>query len=150
MKQDEMQRLEDRHLAGANAHDAATIGAAWHEAGYYQSMPLGVRLEGRQAVLAYYAASFTTFPDFAVTIEGTAFGEEVLAEWGYFEATMTGPFLGVAPTGRRVRVPIAAIISFRDGQIEGEKSFFDLADLCAQAGVDIQAVLASAKQLRPT
>lgn len=149
MQPADMQRLEDAHLAGAQAHDTEAIGAVWHEAGFYESMALGLRFARRQAVTAYYTAVFTTFPDFFVTIDGTAYGNDTLAEWGHWEGTMNGAFFGIPPTGRNVRVPLAAIISFRDGKIEGERNFFDLATLCDQAGVDLQAALTVARELRP-
>src|SRR5215216_3290707 len=66
----------------------------------------------RQALAGYLSA----FPDFHLTIEAVlALDGELLAR---LRATGThqGPFLGLAPTGRRVRVTAFAAWRLRDGR----------------------------------
>ena len=42
---------------------------------------------------------------------------------------------GVPPTGRRVEIPLVAIVTFRDGRIESEHVYWDQASVLAQLGL---------------
>jgi carboxymethylenebutenolidase len=42
---------------------------------------------------------------------------------------------GIAPTGRRVEIPIVAVIAFRDGKVESEHIYWDQASVLAQIGL---------------
>ena len=86
-------------------------------------------------------------PDGELAIEGEAFGDGVLVHWGTFNATLTGEFMGLPPTGRRIALPTVAFFTFRDGLMAGERLVFDLATLCDQAGVSLSAVQAAARGL---
>lgn len=147
MTPQEMEAVQDRHVAAENRQDLDAAVATYHEECYYENVALGIRFEGKQGVALQYAATFNTFPDFEGRIEGRAFGRDLLVEWGRFSGTAKGEFMGLQPTGKRVEVPFCAVITFRDGLMEGEKVFFDLATLCDQAGVSIEEVRAAAKLL---
>ncbi|WP_434598952.1 ester cyclase [Streptomyces sp. A5-4] len=58
----------------------------------------------------------TAFPDLTVTIhDQIAEGDKVVTRKSY-EATHRGPFLGVAPTGRKVTFGVIDIIKLKDGK----------------------------------
>jgi carboxymethylenebutenolidase len=42
---------------------------------------------------------------------------------------------GVAPTGKRVEVPLVAVVQFRDGKIESEHIYWDQASVLVQIGL---------------
>ena len=42
---------------------------------------------------------------------------------------------GVAPTGRRVEVPLVAIVKFRDGKVAHEHIYWDQASVLVQIGL---------------
>jgi carboxymethylenebutenolidase len=42
---------------------------------------------------------------------------------------------GIAPTGRRVEVPLVAIVEFRDGKVAHEHIYWDQASVLVQIGV---------------
>ena len=42
---------------------------------------------------------------------------------------------GVAPTGRRVEVPLVAIVRFRDGKVAHEHIYWDQASVLVQVGL---------------
>ena len=50
-------------------------------------------------------------------------------------ATHQGELMGIAPTGRRVEVPVCNVIEVRDGKIYAEREYFDTAHLMQQLGV---------------
>ena len=43
--------------------------------------------------------------------------------------------MGVAPTGRKVTVPICDVIDVRDGKVYAEHEYFDMQHLMQQLGV---------------
>jgi hypothetical protein len=92
-----------------------------------------------------YEGYFTAFPDLAPADEGVAFGQHVMVVWGTLEGTSGGEWMGVAPSGQAFAVPFSNITPFRDGLMAGESIYFDLATLCEQAGLPLDAVRAGAR-----
>src|SRR5215471_17301748 len=80
-------------------------------------------------------------------LETVAFGEDVAVVWGMLRGTSRGEWLGVAPGGGAFVVPFTNIVPFRDGLMEGERIYFDLATLCEQARIPLQEVRTAAAQL---
>jgi hypothetical protein len=54
--------------------------------------------------------------------------------------TSRGDWLGVPPGGGTFAVPFANVVPFYDGLMAGEIIYFDLATLCEQAGISLDAV----------
>ena len=57
--------------------------------------------------------------------------------FGVFEATHTGTFMGIAPTGKRVRIPYMDFWQVVDGRIKDNPVFVDFASVCLQLGQDV-------------
>ena len=142
-----MKQVHDAHVAAENRRDAAAAAATCHPEGFIENVALGVRFEGHAQIAAQYAALFHAFPDAEMMQEGEAFGTDVLVAWGVFRGTMRGPFFGVAPTGRRIAIPFVNVVPFRDGLMLGERAYFDLATLCAQAGLALEDLRAGGRSL---
>lgn len=62
---------------------------------------------------------------------------DMAACYGAIHATHSGTFLGIAPTGRRVRIPYIDFWRVHDGRIAYNKVSVDFADVAAQLGVDV-------------
>ncbi len=64
-------------------------------------------------------------------------------EWvscfGHIEATHAGPFMGIAPTGKRVTIPYMDFWYVREGRIADNWVSVDLACVLAQLGRDVFA-----------
>ncbi len=148
MTREQMKAVHDRHVAAENHQDAEAAAATCHPEGFIENVALGVRFEGHAQIKLQYAALFAAFPDTELAQEGEAFGDDVLVAWGIFRGTMQGAFFGVPATGRRIAVPFVNVIPFRDGLMAGERAFFDLATLCAQAGIPLADVRAGTRALR--
>lgn len=62
-------------------------------------------------------------------------------EWascfGHIEATHSGTFMGVAPTGLRVNIPYMDFWKLEDGRIKDNPVFVDFACVLAQLGKDV-------------
>jgi steroid delta-isomerase-like uncharacterized protein len=137
-----------QHLAAEARHDATAAAATYVDDCYYENVPLGLRFVGREQVAMQYAASYMAMPDSDAVYEGELLDGNHVAQWGTIKATVTGPFLGQAPTGGSINLPFTAIIEFADGKMRGERIFFDLASLCEQAGISITDARAAADALR--
>ena len=112
---------------------------------YLETVPLDLRSEGRDAARAAYVGYFTAFPDLAPEDEGVAFGDNVMVVWGHLKGSSGGEWLGVPPSGGAFRVPFTNITTFVDGRMAGESIYFDLATLCDQAGLPVDAIRSAAQ-----
>ena len=57
--------------------------------------------------------------------------------FGVLEGTHVGPFMGIPPTGRRVRIPYMDFWRVEDGRIADNPVFVDFASVCLQLGRDV-------------
>ena len=59
--------------------------------------------------------------------------------FGHIEATHSGPFMGIAPTGKRVNIPYMDFWKVEDGRIRDNWVSVDFAHVLAQLGRDVFA-----------
>jgi predicted ester cyclase len=150
MDAQEMLRLFETHREAEAARDIDAILETFTSNCFLETMPLGLRSQGRDAVRsAYEAQFFTAFPDLAPEDEGMAVGDDVIAVWGTLRGTSQGEWLGVPPGGGTFAVHFANVVPFEKGLMAGEKIYFDLATLCAQARIPLEDVRAAAAARRP-
>lgn len=143
-----MKRLYLEHREVEEARDLDAVVATFDEECFLENVALATRAEGRAAVRRSYEALFTAFPDLSPDSEGEAFGDDVFVTWGTVHGTLEGPWMGLPPTGKRFRCPFVNVVPFRNGKIQGERLYFDLAALCAGADLDVNDVLAAAARSR--
>ncbi len=149
MESTEMLRLFEAHREAEAARDIDAILETFVTDCFLETMPLGLRSDGRDAVRAAYELQFfTAFPDLAPEDEAMAVGEDVIAVWGTLRGTSRGDWLGIAPGGGTFAVPFANVVPFSRGLMAGEKIYFDLATLCEQARLPLEEVRAAAAARR--
>jgi predicted ester cyclase len=145
----EMLRLFEAHRDAEAARDIDAILDTFVAEPFLETMPLGLRSEGSDAVrLAYEQQYFTAFPDLAPHDEGVAVGDDVIAVWGTLRGTSRGDWLGVPPGGGSFAVPFANVVPFSEKRMAGETIYFDLATLCEQARLPLEEVRAAAASRR--
>ncbi|MGH6696958.1 ester cyclase [Sphingopyxis sp.] len=123
-----------RHTAAEHRHDMAETLATLHADCHFEDRPVGLTLDGREAAQRHYELWWGAFG--IVTDEGRlhwAADDLVIGE-AVFAGTHTGPFLGIAPTGRSVRFPFTVVVTFRDGLLASEHFTYDLNGLLRQIG----------------
>jgi hypothetical protein len=149
MDRTEMLRLFEAHREAEAVRDIEAILETFVADCFLETMPLGLRSDGRDAVRAAYEMQFfSAFPDLAPEDEAMAFGDDVIAVWGTLRGTSRGDWLGVAPGGGSFAVPFANVVPFSKGLMAGEKIYFDLATLCQQARIPLEEVRAAATARR--
>lgn len=149
MDRSEMLGLFEAHRDAEAARDIDAILETFADECFLETMALGLRSEGKEAVRAAYEMQFfSAFPDLAPEDEGMAFADDAIAVWGTLRGTSQGEWLGVPPGGGSFTVPFANVVPFRDGLMAGEIIYFDLATLCEQARIPVEDVRAAASSRR--
>ncbi|MGD9966779.1 MAG: ester cyclase [Hyphomonadaceae bacterium] len=139
-----MTSLDDTRLATVAEHMAsevrrdfdATMATFAHPR--YELYGAGQSFDGEAAVRGYFAASRRAFPDQAnEPIRIRAMDDAVLAEF-WLTGTHLGPIKTpqgeLAPTGKKVRVRMAAVFEFAPGEagIICERVYYDSAEVRRQ------------------
>lgn len=144
MTKDEIATVLEQYAEAKNGHDLDAILSLCADESFYESVPLGARIEGKEALRGFYSALFAALPDYFGEFDGTAYSEDSAVVWGRFGGTLSGEFMGVeVKVGRRIEIPVTFVCTFRDGLLVGDRGYFDAATLAEQVGVPLEAVRAA-------
>src|SRR5580658_5934930 len=108
---------------------------------YVNHVPVLTGGRGKAALRDFYSQQFIPAmpPDTTLTPISRTVGENQLVDEMIFSFTHTRemPWMlpGVAPTNRRVEVPLVAIVNFRDGKLAHEHIYWDQASVLKQLGL---------------
>jgi steroid delta-isomerase-like uncharacterized protein len=129
-----------RCYAGAKSEqDIGAALAVCSEDFVLETVPLGLASRDRKEAERLLGLFFQAFPDYAIEAEGSAAENGAVACWGHVRQTFRGPFLGHAPTGRSARHPFVSVFEAKNGRLVRERYYFDLASLCEQIGLPLDA-----------
>jgi steroid delta-isomerase-like uncharacterized protein len=135
------QQIEDalnNYAEAKNRHDVDAILAAYADDGYYESVGLGGRIQGKEALRSFYTSLFEALPDYYGRFDATAFGTDAAVVWGRFGGTLSGRFMGLrVEPGRTIEIPVSFVCVFREGLLLSDRGYFDVATMCAQAGLPL-------------
>jgi predicted ester cyclase len=93
------------------------------------------RLAGRGRVRAFYEAVLRAFPDLRFEVEHEHVGDRSIVCEVRLAGTHEGPWMGIAPTGRKVNVTNCLVYTFdARGRLAGERVYFDEAGMLRQLG----------------
>lgn len=76
------------------------------------------------------------FSDFRMTVEDVVAEEDMVAVRLTMTGTHSGPFMGILPTGKQIRVPQMRMMRFRDGQMTESWAVIDVAGMRQQLVAD--------------
>jgi carboxymethylenebutenolidase len=108
---------------------------------YVNHVPVLTGGFGHDALREFYSQRFIPSmpPDTALTPVSRTVGTDQLVDEMIFSFTHTQemPWMlpGVAPTNRRVEIPLVAIVRFRDGKLAHEHIYWDQASVLKQIGL---------------
>lgn len=121
--------------------DAEATLATMVEDAYVNHIPVLTGGRGKDALRAFYSKDFIPCmpPDTTLTPVSRTVGENQLVDEMIFSFThsqeMPWMLPGVAPTHRFVRIPLVAIVQFRDGKLAHEHIYWDQASVLKQIGL---------------
>ena len=108
---------------------------------YVNHVPVLTGGSGRDELREFYSKRFIPQmpPDTEMTPVSRTIGEEQIVDEMIFKFThtirMDWMLPGIRPTGKRVEVPLVAIIRFRDGKLAHEHIYWDQASVLVQIGL---------------
>ncbi|MGH9840676.1 MAG: dienelactone hydrolase family protein [Blastocatellia bacterium] len=108
---------------------------------YVNHVPVLTGGVGHDELREFYSKRFIPRmpPDTAMTPVSRTIGADRVVDEMVFEFThtikMDWMLPGVAPTGRRVRVPLVVVVHFREGKLAHEHIYWDQASVLAQLGL---------------
>ena len=108
---------------------------------YVNHIPVLTGGVGRDELREFYSKRFIPQmpPDTEMIPVSRTIGEDQLVDEMVFKFThtirMDWMLPGVAPTGKRVEVPLVAIVRFRDGKLAHEHIYWDQASVLVQLGL---------------
>lgn len=139
--QQAMVALWDKHTRSEfEDHDAEATMTTMTEAPHVTHVPTLTGGVGRKEVQAFYAQHFIPkLPaDTETELVTRTIGDDRIVDELIFKFTHSTEmdfFLpGLAPTGKRVEIPLVAIVQFRDGKIDSEHIYWDQASVLVQIG----------------
>ena len=117
------------------------------EDAYVNHVPVLTGGRGHDELREFYSKDFIPMmpPDTTLTPISRTVGQEQLVDEMIFSFThtMEMPWMlpGVKPTGKRVEIPLVAIVKFRDGKLAHEHIYWDQASVLKQLGLLTDASL---------
>jgi carboxymethylenebutenolidase len=111
------------------------------EDAYVNHIPVLTGGSGREELREFYSKRFIPQmpPDTEMTPVSRTIGEDQLVDEMVFKFTHTIPMdwmlPGIPPTGKRVEVPLVAIVRFREGKLAHEHIYWDQASVLVQIGL---------------
>ena len=138
----DLSRLWEEHTQHefATRDTEATLATMVPDA-YVNHIPVLTGGFGHDALREFYSLRFIPSmpPDTALTPVSRTVGADQLVDEMIFSFTHTQemPWMlpGVAPTNRRVEIPLVAIVRFRDGKLAHEHIYWDQASVLKQIGL---------------
>lgn len=131
-----IRRLWQRHSIAEDRRDIDGLIATLAPACVYEIVGTGLRWEGHEGARAFYTELFAAFPDNAFGLTDIVIGPQGVFEAVVLEATHKGPFAGLQPSGRKVRLELAILFPWDPAseRFGGEQIFIDRAALAAESG----------------
>mgnify|MGYP003288530692 CR=1 FL=1 len=111
------------------------------EDAYVNHIPVMTGGVGQEALRGFYGTHFIPQmpPDTEIAPVSRTVGNDQLVDEMVFKFThtiaMDWMLPGVAPTGKRVEVPLVVIVHFRDGKLAREHIYWDQASVLVQLGL---------------
>lgn len=120
-----------------NGHDSAALRGVFAQGGTYSDPVTNGPVTG-EAIVAYAENLWTVFPDLAFELAsiGSSRPTSVVAEWT-MTGTQDGPFNGLPPSGKSVRVAGVDIIEASDSGLSSVTGYFDSAEVPKQLGLQV-------------
>ncbi|HJW22613.1 MAG TPA: ester cyclase [Candidatus Limnocylindrales bacterium] len=122
-----IRRLWQRHSIAEDRRDIDGLIATLTPDCVYEIVGSERRWQGHEGARAFYTELFAAFPDNVFDLTDIVIGPQGVFEAAILTATHRGPFAGLAPTGRRVRLPVAIHFPWAPGAglFGGERIFLD-------------------------
>jgi steroid delta-isomerase-like uncharacterized protein len=93
------------------------------------------QVPGPEGYRMFFTGLRTAFPDMSVTLETLVADEESIAFAYTLTGTQTGPLMGFAPTGKKIKIRGMQISKFKDGKMVERWGSSDELGMLQQLGI---------------
>ncbi|MEO8127683.1 MAG: ester cyclase [Bryobacteraceae bacterium] len=142
MRKDELIALWEEHLKHEfETHNTEATLETMVADSYVNHIPTLTGGYGVESLRSFYSQDFipTMPPDMNIRPVSRTVGEDQLVDEMILSFTHSQPvpwmLPGVAPTNCKVRIPLVAIVRFRDGKVAHEHIYWDQASVLKQIGL---------------
>jgi steroid delta-isomerase-like uncharacterized protein len=97
--------------------------------------PIFRTVQGRAAILESYQSLFETFPDWHYVGLKLVVDAGLVAQEFTVDATHSGPFMGLPPSGRKFTIGGVRLFEMEDSLIAHERRYYDFTGLLIQLGI---------------
>jgi steroid delta-isomerase-like uncharacterized protein len=97
--------------------------------------PAAGQVPGPEGYRMFFTGLRAAFPDMSVTLETMVADEESIAFAYTLTGTQTGPLMGVAPTGKKIKIRGMQISKFKDGKMVERWGSSDELGMLRQLGI---------------
>jgi predicted ester cyclase len=122
-----IRRLWQQHSIAEDRRDIDGLLATLSPDCVYEIVGSGLRWEGHAGARAFYTDLFAAFPDNRFALTDIVIGPQGVFEAVVLEATHRGPFAGLQPTNRPVRLELSILFPWDPGaeRFGGERIYLD-------------------------
>jgi predicted ester cyclase len=126
-EQRRIKRLWVRHSIAEDRRDIDGLISTLAPECAYEIVGTGLRWDGHDGARAFYTELFAAFPDNTFALTDIVIGPQGVFEAVVLEATHAGPFAGLGPTGRHLRLELAILFPWNPAAqlFDGEQIFID-------------------------
>jgi len=128
-------RLWQKHVIAENRRSIEGLLATLCDDPTYILMATGQAFRGQEGVTRFYTSLFEAMPDATFELRAQFIGEEGVVEESVLVGTHTGLLFGLAPTGKKVRLPLTIVFPRQGDKFWGERMYFDMDTLQKQLGL---------------
>lgn len=128
-------RLWQRHVLAENRRSIVGLLETLCADPIYKVMATNATYKGKDAVAEFYTSLFAGVPDAVFDLVNVFVGEEGVVEESILKGSHLGVLFGVPTTGREIALPMTIVFPMLNGEILGERLYFDAATLARQLGI---------------
>lgn len=135
-KEIQSEKMFREYVASWNTHDVEKIASFFTDDCVYENLARGQTYHGKDQLRGWVKASFDAIPDFKLDITSLfASGDLLACEW-IMTGTNTHPLSPELPaTGKSFSVRGSTIVQMKDGKIQRNADYWDLATFLRQLGL---------------
>ena len=122
-------RLWQKHVLAENKRSIEGLLDTLCDEPLYIIMASGEEYLGKEAVASFYTGLFEAVPDATFDLVSAIIGEEGVVEESVLLGTHEGKWMGVEPSGNKIELPLTIVFPMKDGEILGERMYFDMTTL---------------------
>jgi steroid delta-isomerase-like uncharacterized protein len=136
----ENRRVWQRHVLAENRRSIEDLLETLGSDPIYKIMATNATFKGRRQVAQFYTGLFEGVPNAIFELVNAFVGEEGVVEEAILRGTQRGSLFGISTTGRKIALPMTFVLPMFNGQIMGERLYFDLATLARELGVPLEQI----------